>query len=191
MGLFGKLLETAKNIPEIQKSGYNSFHDYRYATEEDIVKPIRDALYKNGIMLFSNVDELTVQGDITTVKMTFTFHDTETGESASFTWYGQGQDKGDKGPYKAQTGALKYFLLKTFLIPTATDPENVKLEDNSNRANELATDNQKNLVRRLVTTYASSIGKTVNEAEKALGIDYNTLTKTKASEIIDRLKAKK
>jgi hypothetical protein len=36
---------------------------------------------------------------------------------------GEGQDAGDKAVYKAMTGALKYCLLKTFLIPTGDDPE--------------------------------------------------------------------
>lgn len=191
MSLFKKLLEVAKAIPEIQKTGYNGFHDYKYATEEDIVKPVREALFKNGILLMSNVDELTQTGEITTVKMTFTFYDTESGESASFVWYGQGQDKGDKGVYKAQTGALKYFLLKNFLIPSATDPENAKLEDNTSYVAEPATDNQKNLVKRLVAQHASETGRTVQEVEQAFGIDYNSLTKGKASQVIDRLKRPK
>ena len=36
---------------------------------------------------------------------------------------GAGDDGADKGLYKAYTGAVKYFLMKTFLIPTGDDPE--------------------------------------------------------------------
>jgi len=36
---------------------------------------------------------------------------------------GQGADKGDKGVYKAITGAKKYFIANLFLIPTDDDPE--------------------------------------------------------------------
>jgi hypothetical protein len=57
------------------------------------------------------------------VKMTFTWYDTETGESLVVEWAGSGSDKGDKGLYKAMTGAEKYVLLKTFLVPTGDDPE--------------------------------------------------------------------
>ena len=49
--------------------------------------------------------------------------DAQSGESLSSTIIGSGQDKGDKGPYKAYTGAQKYFLMKTFMIPTGDDPE--------------------------------------------------------------------
>jgi len=190
MGLLAKLLEAAKSIQQIEKTGYNAFHDYRYATEEDIVKPIRQALYSRNVMFTSEVTNCEFKDDIAIVSMRFTFYDVETGEQLSFNWVGSGQDKGDKGVYKAQTGALKYFLLKTFLLPSATDPENAKLEDHSARVEELATDNQKNLIRRLVSEYATANSKPVQEVERAFGIDYDKLTKSKASELIDKLKRK-
>ena len=51
------------------------------------------------------------------------FLDGETGASIKKPWRGYGTDKEDKGGYKAMTGGEKYFLLKTFLIPTGDDPE--------------------------------------------------------------------
>jgi len=41
-----------------------------------------------------------------------------------------GEDKGDKKPYKLNTGALKYLLINLFLLPTEDDPENPALEVN-------------------------------------------------------------
>jgi hypothetical protein len=38
-------------------------------------------------------------------------------------WMGYGDDTGDKGYYKAETGAVKYFLMKTFMVATGNDPE--------------------------------------------------------------------
>ena len=38
-------------------------------------------------------------------------------------WAGSGDDPADKGLYSAYTGAVKYFLMKAFLIPTGDDPE--------------------------------------------------------------------
>jgi hypothetical protein len=60
---------------------------------------------------------------LTVLEMTMSFHDGETGERMDYFWRGYGTDKEDKGGYKAMTGAEKYFLLKTFLIPTGDDPE--------------------------------------------------------------------
>jgi hypothetical protein len=41
---------------------------------------------------------------------------------------GQGLDSGDKAPYKAMTGALKYALLQSFLLATGDDPEDERME---------------------------------------------------------------
>jgi hypothetical protein len=55
--------------------------------------------------------------------MRFTAHDGETGETLSWDMYGQGSDSLDKGAFKSTTGAVKYGLLKLFLVPTGDDPE--------------------------------------------------------------------
>ncbi len=41
---------------------------------------------------------------------------------------GQGLDAGDKAPYKAMTGALKYALLQSFLLATGDDPEDERMD---------------------------------------------------------------
>jgi hypothetical protein len=41
---------------------------------------------------------------------------------------GQGLDVGDKAPYKAMTGALKYALLQSFLLATGDDPEDERID---------------------------------------------------------------
>ena len=49
--------------------------------------------------------------------------DVDTGETITAKVAGQGLDSGDKAPYKAMTGALKYALLQSFLLATGDDPE--------------------------------------------------------------------
>jgi ERF superfamily len=61
--------------------------------------------------------------NLTTVDMKFTIEDGESGETRTISMGGQGIDPGDKGIYKAETGANKYALLKLFQIPTGDDPE--------------------------------------------------------------------
>ena len=41
---------------------------------------------------------------------------------------GEGADPGDKAPYKALTGALKYALLQSFLLATGDDPEDERAD---------------------------------------------------------------
>ncbi len=118
-----KLAQVMSEVQSVPKKGYNDFHKYNYVMEADLLEAIRDKLAQKKVFIFSSVDELIQEGTLTTVKMTFTFVDGESGEQFSVTYYGTGDDKGDKGAYKAYTGALKYFLMKTFLVPTGDDPE--------------------------------------------------------------------
>jgi hypothetical protein len=52
-----------------------------------------------------------------------TFRDADTGEELTIGGAGLGWDSGDKGVYKAITGATKYALMKNFLITDEQDPE--------------------------------------------------------------------
>lgn len=130
--LVQKLAEVMKEVKYIQKRGYNSFHKYKYATEADVAEKVREALAERNIVMIPSLtnhsirEHTTSKGNreyITTVVMEFRFIDGETGETITFSMIGEGQDAGDKGPYKAMTGAQKYALMKTFMIPTGDDPE--------------------------------------------------------------------
>lgn len=122
-GLHGKLAEVMAEVGRVPKRGRNEFHKYDYATEADIVDAVRGALSSRSVSLVPSVRQVIRDGTLTTALMAFQFTDGETGETATYEWAGTGDDKGDKGLYKAMTGALKYFLLKTFLLPTGDDPE--------------------------------------------------------------------
>lgn len=121
--LYAKLAQVMLEVGRVPKSGYNSFHKYHYVTEADLVDAVREKLAKRNIILIPSAPVVTRQDNVTTVTMSFTFCDGESGQTQSFEWAGTGEDKGDKGLYKAYTGAVKYFLMKTFLIPTGDDPE--------------------------------------------------------------------
>jgi hypothetical protein len=62
------------------------------------------------------------------VVMAYTFADVDSGEEIVAKVAGQGLDAGDKAPYKAMTGALKYALLQSFLLATGDDPEDERLD---------------------------------------------------------------
>jgi hypothetical protein len=147
--LVQKLAEVMKEVKYIQKRGYNSFHKYKYATEADVAEKVREALAERNIVMIPSLtnhsirEHTTSKGNreyITTVVMEFRFIDGETGETITFSMIGEGQDAGDKGPYKAMTGAQKYALMKTFMIPTGDDPE--ADEDVDKRNNEEQKDRQ-------------------------------------------------
>lgn len=125
--LFAKLAEVMGEVGRVEKRGRNPHFNYDYVTEADLVEAVRSKLAERGVALIPSIEDITErqggQGIITTAKVTFTFVDGETGAMFRSTWAGQGEDKSDKGLYKAYTGALKYFLMKGFLIATGDDPE--------------------------------------------------------------------
>lgn len=118
-----KLAEVMAAVDRVPKNGRNEFHKYDYATEADIAAAVRQELAKRHVVILPSVVSHEREADITTLGMEFLIVDGESGESFSRPWLGVGQDKGDKGGYKAMTGGEKTFLLKLFLIPTGDDPE--------------------------------------------------------------------
>lgn len=127
--LVEKLAAVMAAVERVPKNGENKFHGYKYATEADLSDAVRSNLAKHGVMLVPSVESLewreveTKRGKerIATLRVKFTATDGAT--QIEFTVIGEGQDPGDKATYKAMTGAMKYALLKLFLIPTGDDPE--------------------------------------------------------------------
>lgn len=144
IALVAKLAEVMAAVERVPKRGRNDFHKYDYATEADIAATIRQELASRAVMLIPSVEGMTREavGEkgsvLTTLKMTFTFMDGESGETLTRPWIGAGTDKEDKGAYKAMTGGEKYFLLKTFLMPTGDDPERDEAGAGPRRAKGIA-----------------------------------------------------
>jgi hypothetical protein len=118
-----------KAVAYVFKAGKNEFHGYKYATEGDALNGLRPHLIENGIVIIPDVISCSGPDEYgnTTVAVRYSILHTS-GEEITSTFYGCGNDRnkngiGDKGLYKAMTGANKYFLLKTFLIETGDDPE--------------------------------------------------------------------
>lgn len=121
--LYQKLVEVMTEIGRVEKRGYNDFHKYAYVMESDLMEAVRQRLADRNVLLIPAVESVQHDDTLTTAVMRFTFVDAESGEKHEVQWAGTGDDKGDKGLYKAFTGAEKYFLMKMFLISTGDDPE--------------------------------------------------------------------
>jgi hypothetical protein len=132
--LYGKLAAVTAAVKHVAKNGENAFHGYKYVTEGDLVDAIRGHLASLGVAYLFSVESAEVRevldqggkpakgGPVTTVKVSATFAD-DSGDQHKVYGMGSGQDAGDKGLYKAITGAQKYLLMKTFLVATGDDPE--------------------------------------------------------------------
>lgn len=130
--LHAKLAEIVAEVSGVEKDGTNTFHKYSYTSAEAMLRALRGPLAARQIALLPSVTDLaerdiTTAGGktstITTVRVSFTFVDGETGETHVCEWAGQGDDPADKGLGKAYTNAIKTFLREVFLIPQGDDPE--------------------------------------------------------------------
>lgn len=134
--IINKLHCVQKEIDYIQKKGENKAQGYNYLSEKQVTEEIKKLFDKYGISPLFNWDEpkvlpfTTAKGSnqfLTTVNIQYSLVDIESGEKIDGHISGHGVDSGDKGLYKAITGAIKYLYMKMFNIPSGNDPE---AEDN-------------------------------------------------------------
>lgn len=138
-----KLLAVMAECAYVAKNGLNSFHKYKYATAEDVLQKVNEALTKNKIACVA-VPELIEFTDVTnlkgntehlaTVRVEITLIDSDSGEEVKIYGIGSGQDAGDKAVMKAQTAATKYAYMLSFCIATGDDPEADSKTDENNYA---------------------------------------------------------
>lgn len=130
--LVKKIAEVMTAVGGVPKRGFNKHFNYSYAKETDILDAVRGELAKRHCILVPSVESYDIRdvptkdgtSRLTSVLMKFTAMDGETGETFSFGMLGQGQDPGDKGSYKAETGAEKYAVKKLFMLgDEEADPE--------------------------------------------------------------------
>ena len=136
-----KLVNVMNECSHITKNGLNSYHQYKYATAEDVLLKVNEALTKNKIAsvvipeVASMVDVTNLKGNtehLVTVNVQIKLIDSESGESVDFFGIGSGQDVGDKAVMKAQTAAIKYAYMLSLCIATGDDPEaDNKTDENS------------------------------------------------------------
>ncbi|SOC22041.1 ERF superfamily protein [Ureibacillus xyleni] len=135
--LLRKLVEVRKAVPYLKKS--STGHQYNFVGSSNVLAAVRDKLDETGLVLFPKVMSREVTQTVTENKdkygnlkktvtyftelfLEFTWFDSETGESYVVPFYAQGIDtSNEKGVGKALTYAEKYFLLKSFNIPTDQD----------------------------------------------------------------------
>jgi hypothetical protein len=149
LNLHQKLAEVRRRIGYVQKRGRNERFNYSYVTAADIAGAVGDILSQLGVVVVPSLESIsyepvrTSNGQVERVAhvvMTYTFTDVDTAEAVTVKVPGEGLDIGDKAPYKAMTGALKYALLQSFLLATGDDPEEERITPCGNTPPERASD---------------------------------------------------
>jgi hypothetical protein len=134
-------------VDYVQKKGENDFHGYKYATEADVLDRLRPAMVKHGLILIPSVQQVSSidQHGNTTVSIHYTLaHISGAVWPTPVIAAGCGNDRnkngvGDKGLYKAITGANKYMLFKLFQIETGNaEPEDSEGDRQRDAANTAA-----------------------------------------------------
>src|SRR6266851_230087 len=129
LNLREKFAEVRRRLGYIQKRGHNARHNYNYVTAADLAGSVGDILAELGVVVIPQLQSISTEPPrisserIARIVMNYRFVDARSGEELTVRVAGEGADAGDKAPYKAMTGALKYALLQSFLLATGDDPE--------------------------------------------------------------------
>lgn len=141
----------------LEKGGYNQFDKYKYFSEAQYKELFTDLFAKHLLELtVSEVarDEIAGSEKLPfgrTVTLEFRLTDVETGFFETACATGEGFDKGDKGIYKAYTGALKYYLANNFMVATGDDPEKDESKEEKPKAVKYATPEQIKIITAAYT----------------------------------------
>ena len=132
MTLIKKLTQVYAKVDHVEKRGVNQKQGYKFIRSADMLHAIRNEFAALGVYAETNFELLGTYDIATnsggkmhtaTVRATIVLHDTDTDEKLTVSGLGDGADSGDKGIYKAQTGAIKNALRNAFLVPDEEDPE--------------------------------------------------------------------
>lgn len=139
--LFKAINDLMAEVKYVQKQDENAFHRYKYAGEESLLEVLRPAMVKHGLFLLPSLDgqpSMDEHGNTHLVMAYRLCHVSGEFWPDPLRVPGCGNDRnkqggvGDKGTYKALTGANKYLLFKLFQIATGDDPEIANnIDDNS------------------------------------------------------------
>lgn len=137
--IYKKLLEIQKRVKGLAKDKQGN--SYSYVSGSKALGVIRPAMDELGVLLIPDVEDATyTRQDYSTSKgqkteifvslrMKFTWVDTESGETLEVKWASSGQNAFDKGLGSALTYGERYFLLKFFHIQTDYDDVDARQEE--------------------------------------------------------------
>ena len=200
LNLRQKLAEVRRRIGYVQKRGFNERNNYSYVTAADLAGAVGDILAELGVVIVPRLESITYEPNpsgrtevarAAQVVMAYTFTDVETGDEITTKVAGQGLDAGDKAPYKAMTGALKYALLQSFLLATGDDPEEERINHSSGNGTErLITPEEARQLRVLVDETETELDRVlsyykINSLEEMRESSYR-----RAIELLNRKRAK-
>lgn len=174
--IFLKVANVMGAIERIPKTGYNSQHQYHYATESDVVGAVRPLMAKEKLVMFPSIRNYKTEEFKTkyssvilgTIEIEWILRDAESYEQVKFTMLGKGTDTMEKDIYKSITGNKKYALITLFMIDSGDDPErnDSPSNDYGNQTSQNGPDSTKKPNEGKRTGQNKNAGKGQNNANK-------------------------
>ena len=97
---------------------------YRFVSHDQVTGKLHRPMTKHGIVMLTDVVELSRDGNRTTMRIAVTFVNIDNPEERfTIHSHGDGVDNSDKSIGKCISYAVKYALLKTFCLETGDDVE--------------------------------------------------------------------
>ena len=202
LNLRQKLAEVRRRIGYVQKRGFNERHNYSYVTAADLAGSVGDILAELGVVIVPRLESIVYEparngaaevARAAQVVMAYTFTDVDTGDEITAKVAGQGLDAGDKAPYKAMTGALKYALLQSFLLATGDDPEEERLNHtvaSGNGSDRLITVEEARELRALIDDTETELDRVLSYYKVNSLDEMRESTYRRAVELLNRKRAK-
>jgi hypothetical protein len=197
LNIYQKLVEVRKSVPYLQKESQG--HQYQYTGSSQVLAAVRAKMDELGLMLICKVlghnliEGKTAKGAkefMTELDLEFTWINADKPEETVVCpWYGQGVDNSEKGVGKSLTYAEKYFILKTFNIPTdKDDPDSFQEKSETYRKPEPINSQEVGTLKTKALEFAGLRGKTIEDVYIALNVaNIETLTSKEAKELIAKL----
>ena len=170
-----KILKDVDAIGKDKKVSITGGANYDFRGIDDMYNTLHKIFAENSVFIIPEVLETTLEtqekekewnNKITKslqysvlVKIKFTFY-AEDGSSVSAIGIGHALDTGDKGTNKAQSSALKYCLMQTFLIPTIEDKD---VENSDLSVNKKITKPVEKPIEKLIASPPKPVEKQFTE----------------------------
>ena len=197
LNLREKFVEVRRRLGYIQKRGHNELRNYSYILAADLVGSVGDILAELGVVIIPQLQSISTETPrssterIARIIMNYRFFDTNSGEELTVRVAGEGADVGDKAPYKAMTGALKYALLQSFLLASGDDPEDERAGSRPVLSSERAiTPEQARELQRLIEETGTELERVLAYYKVSALIEMTEASYQRALELLNRKLAK-
>lgn len=178
--LWPAMLAARKDMKAAHKGKKNDHFKYSYANEEAWHDAVQPPLQANDLFLSFSADTSTRTGTLTTIHGSARITHIS-GQWIEICGVGEGEDKNDKGAYKAQTGLKKYLYALAFALPTTDDVED-PAHDKKRAADEMKAE--------IVAATPAATNAEVNGALIAAGHEpqHNPEARAKAKALFEKAK---